>query len=91
MNNKTRKQLTKLAEKIYDLANEIDRLREELQEIAEQEQEKYDNMPEQLQEAENGCRMYECIEALEEVADRLDNNISEIYDISNDVEHITEI
>lgn len=91
MNNKTRKQLTKLAEKIYDLANEIDHLREELLEIQEDEQEKYDNMPEQLQETDNGVRMYECIEALEEAVDRIDTSVSELYDITNDIDHITEI
>lgn len=91
MNNKTRKQLTKIAEKIYDLANEIERLREELAQIQEDEQEKYDNMPEQLQESENGCRMYECIEELEDLDTRLDSSISDLYDITNDIEHVNEI
>lgn len=91
MNNKTRKQLTKIAEKIYDLANEIEHLREELAQIQEDEQEKYDNMPEQLQESENGCRMYECIEELEDLDTRLDSSISDLYDITNDIEHVNEI
>ena len=91
MNNKTRKQLSKIAEKIYDLANEIDHLKDELDEIRDLEQEKYDNMPEHLQDLENGCRMYECIEALEELVDRIDTNISELYDVTNDIEHVTEI
>lgn len=91
MNNKTRKQLTKIAEKIYDLANEIDHLREELQEIADNEQEKYDNMPEQLQDTENGSRMYECIEELEDLTCRIDSSVSDLYDITNDIEHVNEI
>ena len=91
MNAKQRKQLTKIAEKIYDLANEIDHLREELEEMNEIEQEKYDNMSEGLQESERGCRMYEGIEVLEELLGRIDESVSELYDISNDIDHVTEI
>lgn len=91
MNAKTRRQLSKIANKIYDLTNEIDRIKDEIDEIRDAEQEKYDNMPEQLQETENGCRMYECIEALEELYNRIDDYVSELYDVTNDIEHVTEI
>lgn len=91
MNNKTRKQLTKLAEKIYDLANEIENLRNELAEIGDEERDKYDNMPEQLQDTENGQRMYECAEELEDLNCRLDSAVSDLFDITNDIEHVNEI
>lgn len=91
MNATQRKQLIKIANKIYDLANEIDHLREELEEMNEIEQEKYDNMSEGAQESERGCRIYEGIDALEELCGRIDESVSELYDISNDVEHVTEI
>lgn len=91
MNNKTRKQLTKMSEQIYDLTSKLEQLRIDLEDMQNEEQDKYGNMPEQLQDTENGCRMYECIEALEDVVNRLDYQVSELYDITNDIEHITEI
>lgn len=91
MNNKTRKQLTKMSEQIYDLTSKLEQLRIDLEDMQNEEQDKYDNMPEQLQDTENGCRMYECIEALEDVVNRLDYQVAELYDITNDIEHITEI
>ena len=46
MNNKTRRQLTKIAEQIYDLTSKIELLKADLEDIQSEEQEKYDNMPE---------------------------------------------
>ena len=91
MNKQGRKQLTKIAEKIYDLANEINHLKTELEEIRDEEQDKYDNMPEHLQDLENGCRMCEGIEALEDIICQLDSSISELYDVTNDIDNVTEI
>jgi hypothetical protein len=91
MNAKTRRELAKMSKQINDLTSKLEQLRIDLECMYEEEQEKYNNMPEQLQETENGCRMYECIEALEDVFNRLDYQVAELYDITNDIEHITEI
>lgn len=80
-----------MSEQIYDLTSKLEQLRIDLEDMQNEEQDKYDNMPEQLQDTENGCRMYECIEALEDVVNRLDYQVAELYDITNDIEHITEI
>ena len=69
----------------------IETLKSRIEAIQEDEQEKYDNMPEHLQELENGCRMYEGIEALEDIASRLDSLIDELSDISCDTMMVTEI
>lgn len=91
MNNILRKQLRKYAEKLYDLTNEIENLRVEIVSIQEEEQEKYDNMSEGWQESERGCNMYEGIEQLEDIVSRLDYQVGELYDISSDIEQVTEI
>lgn len=91
MNAKTRRALTKYAEQITDLTSQLEQILADLTEIQDEEQEKYDNLPEQLQDTENGCRMYEGIESLEDIVNRLDYQVAELYDISNDLESATEI
>lgn len=91
MNAKIRKQLIKLSAKLYDLTNEIEHIRIDVECIQEEEQEKYDNMSEGWQESERGCNMYECIEMLEDIVNRLDYQVSELYDVSNDIDQVTEI
>ena len=91
MNAKTRRALTKYAEQITDLTSQLEQILADLTEIQDEEQEKYDNLPEQLQDTENGCRMQEGIESLEDIVNRLDYQVAELYDISNDLESATEI
>lgn len=91
MNNRTRTQLRRLSAKMDALLETIEALKMDLETIQEDEQDKYDNMPEQLQESVNGCRMYEGIEALEDLADRLDSLMTELEDISCDTMAVTEI
>ena len=91
MNNKTRTQLRKISDDMDTLLCTIETLKSRIEAIQEDEQEKYDNMPEHLQELENGCRMYEGIEALEDIASRLDSLIDELSDISCDTMMVTEI
>lgn len=91
MNNKTRTQLRKISNQLDVILSTIEDYKSQLETIQEEEQEKYDNMPEQLQETENGCRMYECIENLEEIVSRLDDIMTEIEGLSCDVMNVTEI
>lgn len=91
MNNKTRTQLRKISNEMDALLAKIEDLKTDLESIQEDEQDKYDNMPEQLQDTDNGCRMYEGIEQLEDLVSRLDSLVSELEDVSNDVIAVTEI
>ena len=58
MNKQQRKRLNELIEQVEGIVTELD-------EMAQEEQEKYDNMPEGLQESERG-------EALQDAADNLE-------------------
>lgn len=91
MNNKTRTLLKNISTKMDYLLADLDELKTDLESIQEEEQEKYDNMPEQLQDTENGCRMYEGIEQLEDLVSRLDSLVDELGDISCDIIGVTEI
>ena len=91
MNNKTRTLLKNISKKMDYILADLDELKDCLESIQEEEQDKYDNMPEQLQDTDNGCRMYEGIEQLEDLVSRLDSLVSELEDVSNDVIAVTEI
>ena len=74
MNYERRKELKKAID-LIEQAKEIISL------MAEQEQEAYDNLPEGLQEAEQGEKMYEIINDLEYVdLDEIVENIQDIID-----------
>lgn len=74
MNYERRKELRKAID-LIEQAKEIISL------VAEQEQEAYDNLPEGLQEAEQGEKMYEIINDLEYVdLDEIVENIQDIID-----------
>lgn len=91
MNAKTRRELQKYAGQITDLVSQLEQIMAELESIKDDEETKYDNMPEQLQDTENGCRMQEGIEALDDIVSRMDYQIAELYDVTNDLENVTEI
>lgn len=50
----------------------------------EELEEKYDNIPEQLQDADAGCILQERIEGLEDAYNELENLICELDDAEND-------
>lgn len=62
MNKKTRTRIAQIKE-------QLDKYRDELETMQEDEQDKYDNLPEGLQESERG-------EAMMEAADNLENAVS---------------
>lgn len=86
MNNKTRKELRKISDKCTAIATMIEDLKTELEYIQEEEQEKYENLPEQLQDTERGNALYESAESIGELVDRIDELATELYDIANDIE-----
>ena len=71
MNKKQREQI----EKWIDSINEI---KEGVEYMQEEEQDKLDNMPENLQESERGEKMYEGIENLEAAASSLEEAIDNL-------------
>lgn len=71
MNKERRKAIKKAIEKIEDL----------VQDILSDEQEAYDNMPESLQESENGLISSEAQENLEAAIDALEEAISCLEEI----------
>ena len=74
MNDKTRKLLKSAVETI-----EI--LNESISTIKDEEQEKFDNLPEGLQQSENGQKFEETVGSLEEAISNLEEAISNIYSV----------
>jgi hypothetical protein len=71
MNNKTRKEL----EKVVDIIND---LKEILTTIIDEEQNKFDNLPDGLQQGDNGIQMEDAVSNLQEAIDHLDDTIGSI-------------
>lgn len=90
MNAKTRRLMAKMSTRLESIVSSIEELKTELEYIQEEEQEKYDNLPESLQETEMGNRLYESAETIEEIVNRLSDSIDELYDISSDIVNATE-
>lgn len=74
MNAQGRKAIEKYMATLEVVKNNLENMRNE-------EEEKYDNMPECLQESEQGEAMQEVIEALETASDGLDEVISGLQEI----------
>lgn len=68
MNKADRKKVAALKAKLEDLQNEAARIGEEIQELADAEREKFDNMPEGLQQSESGQKIEQAADALAEAA-----------------------
>lgn len=81
MNNARRKELGKLNEKISNILSELEDLKSDIQIVLDEEQECFDNLPEQLQEADRGQNMQTAIENLEsalESADSVTESLEEL-------------
>lgn len=74
MNDKDRKELA-------DARTQIDTAMGAIRGLAEAEQEKFENLSEGLQAAENGQKMEEAANALAEIADDLENILSAIDEV----------
>jgi len=74
MNAKQRKTLQGYVESLDEIKCAID-------EMAEEEQDKYDNMPEGLQESERGEAMQEAIDNLESASSSLEEAIDYLNEI----------
>lgn len=65
MNKQTRKELEEVSFDLLELILKVEYIRDE-------EQEKFDNLPEGLQESERGQKFEETVDALEEVINSLE-------------------
>lgn len=71
MNKMNRKQLS-------DLISRIETIHEELGEIKDGEEEKFDNMPENLQDSEKGEALSEIIDFLDSASESLNESVESI-------------
>lgn len=62
------------------LAGALGDVHSELQEVRDAEQEKFDNMPESLQDSDRGQRMQECIDALDAAESSMQDCIGNLED-----------
>lgn len=67
MNKETRKQLSKLRDKVDSLKSQLLDLSEQVQEIRDEEDDKYYNLPDSLQESKVGKSIMEGEESLDEI------------------------
>ena len=74
MNAQGRKEIAKYIASLEEIKDKLDSMMDE-------EQDKFDNMPEGLQESERGEAMQEAIEQLETACDNLDEVISALKEI----------
>lgn len=86
MNKIRRKELARIVAKLETLEALRLEIKEELEAVHEEEQEAFDNLPESLQESERGQQMQECLDAMENALDDLeeidiDNVRDQLYDI----------
>ena len=77
MNKQDRKNLSAIIET-------LETAHSSLEEMAEAEREKYDNMPEGLQESERGQAIDEAATSLEEQASTLEDILSSLRELSGD-------
>jgi chromosome segregation ATPase len=88
MNRETRKQLKQLNEKLTEietdfelLKEKVDEIRSDVESIRDEEQDKYDNMPESIQQGEKGDTMQEGIDSLDDLYNELDSLYDELDNI----------
>ena len=74
MNAQGRKEIAKYIASLEEIKDKLDSMMDE-------EQDKFDNMPEGLQESERGEAMQEAIEQLETACDNLDEELSALQEI----------
>lgn len=67
MNKETRKQLSKLRDDVDSLKSQLLDFSEQVQEIRDEEDEKYNNLPDSLQESKVGKSIMEGVESLDEI------------------------
>lgn len=72
MNNARRKELTRIANELETLFDQLSEVVSQLESVKEEEQETYDNMPESFQNGDKGERVTAAVDALEEAISAVD-------------------
>ena len=74
MNGERRKKVSRLIDR-------AEGLKEALENVMNEEQESYDALPEGLQETEQGCKLYENIQKMDNSLVNLDDIIEALYEL----------
>ena len=74
MNNKRRKEISKIVSTLEDV-------RDRLSEVVDEEQSAFDNMPESLQGSDRGCESEEAIDCLNDALDSVESAITYLEDL----------
>lgn len=88
MNNAQRKELRSLIEDAQRARATLEELNMAIANIKDQEQEKFDNMPEGLQQSDQGQAIEECAQAMDEQCDNIESAISDIDSALSELEQL---
>ena len=81
MNNATRKKIRGLSREVESHGEVLDIIRGQIEELQTEEEEKFDNLPEGLQDSEVGAKLQESSDALQQAIEALESfELSEILD-----------
>lgn len=88
MNDKRRKLLKIISNKINKHIEQINLLREDLDYVLSDEQDAFDNLPESLQNGERGNDMQECIDKMESAISEFETCVESLESINESIEEI---
>lgn len=78
MNNEQRKRVTSIIDELSSLRDTLSNAVSLIEEIRDEEQDKYDNMPEGLQQGSKGDDFMDKIQYLESACENIDSAISDL-------------
>ena len=81
MNNKRRKSLESIKERINHIISEIEAVKSDLDDVDFEEQNAFDNLSEGLQQTMRGMNMEDAIDSMDEASDNLNSAIDNLNDI----------
>lgn len=88
MNKKQRKKLGVEKARLETAHDIIESVRENIEEMYGEEYDKYENLPESLQDSDFGATLQEIADALEDMANDLDDVSSQLSDISDRIDEV---
>jgi uncharacterized coiled-coil DUF342 family protein len=89
MNAAQRKTITEITDKLNTLVGELENLQSEIETLRDEEQEKFDNMPEGLQQGDNGQAIEQAANDLDEAAGNVGASIDGANDAVSTLENLT--
>ena len=88
MNKNTRRKLMGISTQVCAYKESIEDLKSDIEVIRDEEGEKYENLPEGLQESEMGEKLQEVHEMLDEIANMLDTIIDDLDSVSGNLDEV---